>query len=409
MARKAKTESFETELSAFQGHLLNKIDKIPLAITNRLADLGIGDAEQLAAAASVSGTRESLIDYLQISDRELDAILENATSAIPRSLVTNIEAEQQPLSLGGLEPTEEILAEMQMMMTETPVTLDVAALPVNVNYALQMPAIRNQGGRGTCVAFSLTAVHEFYRIRQGIPQDFSEQFLYHETKLIDGHPATCGTWQVKAAQVLTNTGECREAIWPYNPSGTCNNNGVEPANARSDASTRKVQTIILNPKDVNAIKAALAGGALVGISVPVWNSWYLSAETKRTGRITMRIGTEASAGGHAMCCVGYQDDANSPGGGFFILRNSWGTGWAYQSPYGAGYGTIPYAYIAKENWEAVTTPPGKRIIRPVWDWKKWKIFPWPFGEEAQAGEGDGETETKTIFIDAGPNVNIVIR
>jgi hypothetical protein len=123
----------------------------------------------------------------------------------------------------------------------------------------------------------------------------------------------------------------------------------------------------------------------------------------------MRIGSEASVGGHAMCCVGYQDDANSPGGGFFILRNSWGTGWAYQSPYGAGYGTIPYAYIATQNWEAVTTPPGKRIIRPVWDWKKWKIFPWPFGEEAQAQDGDEQQQTKTIFIDAGSNVNIVIR
>lgn len=406
MARKAKTESFETELSAFQGHLLNKIDKIPVAVTSRLADLGIGDAEQLAAAASVSGTRESLLDYLQISDRELESILQSATSAIPQSMQSTVEVQQAPLSLGGMEPTDEILEEMQMMMTETPVTLDVAALPTSVNYALQMPAIRNQGGRGTCVAFAMTAVHEFYRIRQGAPKDYSEQFLYHETKLIDGYPGTCGTWQVKAAQVLTNLGECREVIWPYNPSGSCNNNGVRPANARTDAASNKVSTIVLNPKDVGAIKAALSGGALVGVSVPVYNSWYLSAETKRTGRITMRIGNEAHVGGHAMCAVGYQDDANSPGGGFFILRNSWGTGWAYQSPYGAGYGTIPYAYISQLNWEAVTTPPGKRIIKPIWDWKQWEIKPWPFGEE----EGqEPQAETKTIFIDAGPNVNIVIR
>jgi len=169
MARKAKTESFETELSAFQGHLLNKIDKIPTAVTSRLADLGIGDAEQLAAAASISGTRESLIDYLQISDRELDAILQSATSALPQAMQSTVEVEQAPLALGGMEPTDEILEEMQMMMTETPVTLDVAALPTSVNYALQMPAIRNQGGRGTCVAFAMTAVHEFYRIRQGAP------------------------------------------------------------------------------------------------------------------------------------------------------------------------------------------------------------------------------------------------
>jgi hypothetical protein len=56
-------------------------------------------------------------------------------------------------------------------------------------------------------------------------------------------------------------------------------------------------------------------------------------------------------GGHSMCFVGYQDDANSPGGGYFILRNSWGSGWAPDSPHGAGYGTIPYEYIQKEGWE----------------------------------------------------------
>lgn len=37
--------------------------------------------------------------------------------------------------------------------------------------------------------------------------------------------------------------------------------------------------------------------------------------------------------------MGYQDDASSPGGGYFLVRNSWGTSWGYQCPYGAGYGT----------------------------------------------------------------------
>lgn len=405
MARKRNSDSYEAELSAFQGHLLNKIEKIPVAVTTRLAELGIGDAEQLAAAASIDGTRSELVSYLQISERELDTILQSASSALPKSVASTIETEQAPLSLGGLEPTEEIMQEMQMMMTETPVTLDIAALPASVNYVLQMPAIRNQGGRGTCVGFSMTAVHEYYRIRQGRPQDYSEQFLYHETKLIDGSPNACGTWQVKAAQVLTNMGQCREAVWPYNPSGPCNNNGVRPANARTDAASHKVQTIVLNPKDVNAIKSALSGGALVGLSVPVYNSWYLSAEVKRTGRITMRIGNEAQVGGHAMCAVGYQNDANSPGGGFFILRNSWGTGWAYQSPYGAGYGTIPYAYISQLNWEAVTTPPGKRLIIDPTDWRKWRK--WPFINE-EGGE-EQSSGTRTIVIEGGGDLNIILR
>jgi hypothetical protein len=76
----------------------------------------------------------------------------------------------------------------------------------------------------------------------------------------------------------------------------------------------------------------------------------------------MRIGNESGPNGqpagHAVCLIGYQDNAQYPGGGYFIVRNSWGLDWASQSPYGPGYGTIPYQYIASENWEANTIPTG---------------------------------------------------
>jgi len=45
-------------------------------------------------------------------------------------------------------------------------------------------------------------------------------------------------------------------------------------------------------------------------------------------------------GGHAMLIVGYEDDASIPGGGAFIVRNSWGGEWG-----DGGYGRLPYAYV----------------------------------------------------------------
>lgn len=96
----------------------------------------------------------------------------------------------------------------------------------------------------------------------------------------------------------------------------------------------------------------LAAKKPVGISIPVYNSWYSSAQTTKTGAITMRLGSEPSVGGHAVCLVGYQDSATAPGGGYFIVRNSWGLTWGSQCVYGAGYGTIPYQYITNENTEA---------------------------------------------------------
>jgi len=413
MAKKRYAGEFETHYSAFKGHDLSQIEDIPTTVRRKLMDLGIQDAEQLVAVASVNGTDRALAEALEVSPAEFQKHLARAQKALPRQLAALVAEAQEPnLNMGALEPTPEIIAEMEGAMITMPLELAaVVSLPASVNHAKKMPAVRHQGARGTCVAHALTSVHEFYRSESGTPQDYSEQFLYNEIKLMDGAPSACGTWQVKGAQVLSGIGQCRESVWAYNPNLPCNNNGTKPANAAADAAGYKLQSIILNPKDVNAIKSALAGGSVVGFSIPVWNSWYSSAETRRSGRITMRIGNENTAGGHAMCLIGYQDDANSPGGGFFILRNSWGTSWGNECPYGAGNGTIPYKYISDDNWEAVTTgPPPKPKPKPIeptdW-WRRWR-WPW-FSTE---GEGTGEEasqERRTIIIDTGGKYDIIIR
>ena len=70
----------------------------------------------------------------------------------------------------------------------------------------------------------------------------------------------------------------------------------------------------------------------VGFCIPVYNSWYKSPAVDQTGQITMPLSGEQSVGGHCMCLVGYQDNKAYPGGGYFILRNSWGTSWAFKNP-----------------------------------------------------------------------------
>lgn len=356
MANKLAGE-FESGLSGYGGRQLAQVEDISSTVADGLAALGITDSEQLVAVASVEGTRSQLAKHLKISRKELDTMVNEAEKAIPSSLVSMLETPgEADLNLGALEPTPEMMSQVMaipmMALEEEPV-----ALPSSVNWAKRMPPTRNQAGRGTCVAFALAALHEFYRQAQNDPQDFSEQHLYYETKLIDGAPNSCGTWQSKAVQALADRGQCRENVWPYNPNPPCNNHGTMPSNARTDAAPFGFQTQALNPRDVNGIKAALSRGTVVTFSVPVLNSWYHSADTRRTGRITMPIGNEPRVGGHAMCFIGYQDDPAAPGGGYFMLRNSWGTGWGSQCPYGAGNGTIPYQYIAEHNWEAYTYSP----------------------------------------------------
>lgn len=57
------------------------------------------------------------------------------------------------------------------------------------------------------------------------------------------------------------------------------------------------------------------------------------------------------SGGHALCLAGYVDDANYPGGGYFIARNSWfdrnhEVPWASKSPEEPGHALLSYAYVA---------------------------------------------------------------
>jgi C1A family cysteine protease len=346
-------------ISAFGGHPLDIHLSAVKAVaggdsSQQLADLGVTDVEQLLALANNQEGIDNLAATLGVDKKDIEHLVETGKKVLPANLVAELA---HPLSaqfsLGVLEPTEEMRAAAEAVSE----SFEAVALPTSVNLISRFNPIRNQGQRGTCVAFALTAINEYFqRFGRGKPAiDLSEQHLYHECKLVDGSPGGCGTWQRVGASVLGSRGECREVVWPYNPNLPCNNNGVMPSNARTDAANYKVTLTAINPPtNVNSIKSYLSVRRPVGISIPVFNSWYSSAETKRSGRITMPLSGDTQVGGHAICLVGYQDTPTSPGGGYFILRNSWSTTWAYQSPYLPGYGIIPYQYITQYNWEAYT-------------------------------------------------------
>jgi C1A family cysteine protease len=348
----------DATVSGFGGHLMTAQaagGRRAATELTALSELGIEDAEQLVAVSSIPGLDSDLQQALGLDDASYQAMLDSARQAIPteRMQLLSQPTSVADLGLGVREPTPEIVAAAEASAGDA---ADAAAaavqLPAAVNLIPHMPPIRNQAGRGTCVAFTLTALNEYVLGRRGVVRDLSEQDLYYEIKLIDGAPTGCGTWQSRAVLALRDRGECRESIWPYDPNPPCNNHGARPAQARPDGLNHRLNAYAVSTRNVAAYKTELARQRPVTLSFAVYNSWHQSAETRRSGRITMRLGNEASVGGHAVCLVGYQDTPHSPGGGYFIVRNSWNTTWAYQSPYGAGHGTIPYQYIANEAWEA---------------------------------------------------------
>ena len=334
---------------------LLELDRIPQGIRDTLAAHDITHVDQLTSVASVPSAREALRAELGISDDELGVVVEAARAKSPASAAASPGPAR---SLGAMRPPASDLVKARSLPFAS-TSAGIPKLPAKVSLVSKMSPIRDQGNRGTCVAFCLTAIHEYATHPK---PDFSERDLYYLAKQVDGKPSECGTHQSAASKALKNSGQCLETVWPYNPSAACNAHGTPPGTAAADASQHKISLAPVNPHDIVGIKTALSKGRPVGVSIPVYNSWYQSPTTDRTGRITMPFPGEQDVGGHCMCVVGYQDDTAStvtetPGGGYFILRNSWSTHWGRQCQYGAGYGTIPYAYIAAYNWESYTLPP----------------------------------------------------
>jgi len=326
---------------------------LPADINDRLVDIGYSGPdglEQLVSAAQVAGPE--LASYLGIPRSKFSLMMNTASAnamAIPMSSAKIIQQAVYSLGYAIDQATQPISAPVATSITQ--------AVPANVNLTGQMPPVRNQGDRGTCVAHAALAVYEHLLGTVGATQDLSEQYLYWNCKRSDGIPNVSGTWLSTAFPLLQRDGVCPEADWPYNPNIVLGNEGHHPPPPGAQLSAlsfRPNSVRQLSPTFVADIKAELASGRCVAFSIPVFNSWYGSQWVAHTGDITMPIPNEIRAGGHAMCLVGYIDLPNNPELGFgrFILRNSWGQAWGITSSYGAGYGTIPFAYLAKLGSEA---------------------------------------------------------
>jgi C1A family cysteine protease len=325
------------------------IDSVPELAPHSLLlkSLGYTTTDQLAGAARVAG--DLLANYLQIQRQALD------------DLIRGVPHRPRPFSAGAPKPRALGVRLDRVPRPRKALMMSVAAaqpLPPKVNLVAEMGHIRDQGGRGTCVAHAATASAEHYWRSRGKIIDLSRQFLYWDCKQHDGHVDEEGTWVGVAMPQLQADGCCIEVTWPYVMAQTPGNESQDPAPAAAiaEAPQFKIPSFHqLSPTSILDIKGELARGRCVAFSIPVYNSWYQNDEVTRTGEIVNPIPNEDDVGGHAMCFVGYEDMPTEAGlgGGKFYLRNSWDGNWATESALGTpGFGTIPYSYIARFGSEA---------------------------------------------------------
>ncbi len=338
---------------------------MPAEAVRRLEALGITTLEELRDTWTY-GNRQLLTDYLGESPVRFTMVRPSAT-------LTRSEAASGPgqsvnlLASGPVRPLVRharglaLLSTQLNRLAEAPAPVPLvgrrggrAAETGLVSLIDRFPAVRDQGQRGTCVAFASMAYLE-YHLATGlatIPRS-SEQFFYWACKDIDGTP-TEGTTLATARKALKTHGVCLNATWKYEPMpiGPTEGQGPPPAKAVVEAKTTKWSKAKDHVSgDVEALRAELDQGRPVVLGVRTFDNWDIPSAAD-TGEINLPLPLSQPDGGHAVCLVGYALRPNAPGGGVFLFRNSWGKTWAAKSRYKAGYGTLFFEYVRQHAVEA---------------------------------------------------------
>jgi len=187
--------------------------------------------------------------------------------------------------------------------------------------------VRDQGHRGTCLAFAVTALHEVLRAAGATGgEDLAEEAVYWGCKQVDGN-WTPGTSFQSASAALPRWGQPAEALWPYDPrrpDGVPYHPPVPPGG--DDWHQTGLHSVATTSAEVRAL---LTGSVPVALGITIYPSFY---QPSGTGHIADPQPGDPKKGRHAVVAVGFNDD--------ILIRNSWGPDWGV-----GGYAWITDAYV----------------------------------------------------------------
>ena len=222
-----------------------------------------------------------------------------------------------------------------------------AIAPGSADMRALLPPVRDQGQRGTCVAFAVTAAHEVARAAgTQVSEDLSEEAVYWGCKIIDGNWKS-GTSFGSAAAAIGATGQPLEAIWPYQPRRAAGTRYDPPSQPSADWHKSGLSPASF---DLASVRAEIDAGRPLVFGLTVFDTLFAPSAA---GRIDAPPAGSPARGRHAVLAVGHDADA-------VLIRNSWGTTWAL-----GGYGWLSNEYAERHVREVWLIQPRAGGVPPI--------------------------------------------
>lgn len=208
----------------------------------------------------------------------------------------------------------------------------------SVDLSVKCPCIYDQGSLGSCTANAIAAAYEFDMMKEEEKNVFtpSRLFIYYNEREMEGNVDEDAGAEIRdGIKSINHQGICPESEWPYDISKFTNK---PPLNLYKEAKGHKAVKYERIEQNLDNLKECLHRGFPFVFGFTVYES-FESQDVANTGDMPMPEEGEEVLGGHAVMCVGYDDEEEK-----FLVRNSWGTEWGKE-----GYFRMPYKFMLSDD------------------------------------------------------------